>query len=909
MSYDREQWVSAYTYKGLFNEYFSGSKVADIRDKELFFNYEATDYLTLIGDISSDSVVENVEIFNYDLNIDEQDTTGCKYRVILYDSLLNPIAENKFCPEFEFDGSGSRFIVKIPLLPGASDLAINYNGHIIYTRKISNNKPQIRLIYPNGGNIIGDTCRIQWESSDADLDSLKFTILYSKDAGQNWQVVSLEETGNNYIWNTTGYPGSDQAKIRIIASDGVHNSFDDSDQSFKVSKKKPTVSIITPSDNSTFFSGQSVMLEGYAYDYDDATILDSLIWNSDVDGRLGLGERISLDSLTYGNHLITLVAFDKDKNRAETNVRITIQRQFDSDNDGIPDDWDNCLYVNNPDQDDSDFDGIGNLCDDDDSDHDGFPDCIDNCPTVANNQTDQDGDGTGDACDDCTDPIPEENDNILINGYFSECTLSPWVLWTATDQGASAAISFKNGTCSISGISIAQNSAHWHVQLMQPFSAGQLAKMEKGAWYRLSFDASVPGGQKDCHIYFGSNEDPWIDILDTVVMVGSQKKRYEFFFPYLTDPASVNISVEMGADTIQLNLDNLYLKKLISTTDKMSICQGQSYQGWSTSGTYSMIYRSDTGQDTVVTTVLTVNPVFQATQFKSICDGQNYLGWSSPGTYTQTFQSKSGCDSIMVTILSVNPEYNLSETVSVCMGQNYQGWTTQGTFKRTLQSKSGCDSIVTTTLVVNPVFNLTENRTICNGTSYQGWTLPGIYQRALQSKSGCDSLVTTNLQLFPVNQPVVEVRGDTIFTSGAYLDYQWLDEKGRIEGAKLNQFIISKSGKYHLEVLDGHGCYNSSADVSVIFSNSGHPEFNGLRYSIIPNPCREEFVFRLDSAPVEEIMLRLVSPPGQLISLKTVRHQLPGYSERFNVAHLAKGVYYLIITTEKIQKTEKIIVR
>ena len=145
------------------------------------------------------------------------------------------------------------------------------------------------------------------------------------------------------------------------------------------------------------------MLEGYAYDYDDATILDSMIWNSDVDGRLGLGERITLDSLTYGNHLISMVVYDKDKNRAETNVRISIQKQSDSDNDGIPDDRDNCLYVSNPDQADSDHDGIGNLCDDDDSDHDGFPDCKDNCPAIANNQTDQDGDGTGDACDDCTD--------------------------------------------------------------------------------------------------------------------------------------------------------------------------------------------------------------------------------------------------------------------------------------------------------------------------------------------------------------------------------------------------------------------------------------------------------------------------------------------------------------------------
>jgi hypothetical protein len=522
-----------------------------------------------------------------------------------------------------------------------------------------------------------------------------------------------------------------------------------------------------------------------------------------------------MDSLSMGNHIITLVAVDSDKNRVQSSVQISVSALSDSDNDGIPDDRDNCRYLNNPDQADSDSDGTGNLCDDDDSDHDGFPDRNDNCPAIFNDQTDQDGDGTGDACDDCTDPTPEEKDNILINGCFRECTLSPWVLWTATDQGASASITFKNGTSTISGISIPKNPVYWHIQLIQPFSAGQLAKMEKEAWYRLSFDASVLSGQKNCHIYFGLNEDPWTDILDTIITVGSQKKRYEFFFPYLTDLASVKVAVDLGADTIQLNLDNLYLKKLIGTTDEMSICQGQSYHGWSASGTYSMINRSDTGQDTVVTTVLTVNPVFKTTQYKTICVGQKYQGWNSPGTYTQTFQSKSGCD----------------------------------------------------------------------------------------------SLVTTNLQLFPLNQPVVAVRGDTLTTSGTYLDYQWHDEKGKIEGAKSNRFIISKSGKYYLEVLDGNSCYNTSATASVIFSNNRDMEFSGLRFSVVPNPCREEFLFRLDSARDKEIMLRLVTPLGQLISVKTIGHQFSEQSVQFNVAHLSRGIYYLIIINEKNQKTEKIIVQ
>lgn len=89
---------------------------------------------------------------------------------------------------------------------------------------------------------------------------------------------------------------------------------------------------------------------------------------------------------------------------------------LDADEDGVPDDTDNCPDAYNPDQVDQDLDGLGNVCDQD-LDGDGVANTYDNCPDVENTgQEDFDSDNIGNECDEDADndAVPDDEDNCRL---------------------------------------------------------------------------------------------------------------------------------------------------------------------------------------------------------------------------------------------------------------------------------------------------------------------------------------------------------------------------------------------------------------------------------------------------------------------------------------------------------------
>lgn len=322
MGYCSRQWISHYTYEGILRR-LSGKSASEASTAKAV----TADGLAVVGtlDPASGEVELDTLLRLPNLTLTPRPARGA-FTLVLQDAAKRKLASYPFIPRPSADGGDEIISEVVPHAAGTKRVAILQDGREIAARAASRNAPQVKILFPNGGeHLEGETVDVLWQGSDADGDEIAYSLLYSNDRGASWGSIAINLSEPRATVELKRLPGGAGALFRVVATDGFHTRLDESDSPFSMPLKAPEVRIISPGQNTVYDATQTIVLVGEALDSEDGILADTrLQWSSDRQGMLGSGRSLAVTSLAPGRHRIKLTGADRGGMAAQAGIDIEV---------------------------------------------------------------------------------------------------------------------------------------------------------------------------------------------------------------------------------------------------------------------------------------------------------------------------------------------------------------------------------------------------------------------------------------------------------------------------------------------------------------------------------------------------------------------------------------------------------
>lgn len=177
-------------------------------------------------------------------------------------------------------------------------------GEVLEEIDVPDQGPAIALDWAPAGPETTGATTIEWRADHPADIPLTYQVFYTHD-GQHWQTPSLPDPSPSVCLDFDELPGGAEARIRVVASDGVNYSVAQT-QPFRVARKGLLPTILSVEPSSPVPPGELLLLRGQALDLErNVYVPESLRWTSSRDGELGTGDTL-LTRLSPGLHEIRL---------------------------------------------------------------------------------------------------------------------------------------------------------------------------------------------------------------------------------------------------------------------------------------------------------------------------------------------------------------------------------------------------------------------------------------------------------------------------------------------------------------------------------------------------------------------------------------------------------------------------
>jgi uncharacterized repeat protein (TIGR01451 family) len=257
------------------------------------------------------------------VTLDDVTSTNLYTRTIAFNFDAPPMQDSNIVPErTAVLGDG------IPFPPGVEWVRVREDGVVKWERRVTANTPQVRLLAPNSGAVAAGAV-VRWGGVDADGDTLAYTLLYSPDNGVSWRPLAINAAGTELTLTAEmlhDMPKSSEGRLKVLASDGINTGEDVSDGLLDVPGSPPDLLVMSPDDNTVVPYGAGLTFESNAVDVEDGWLPDEAItWQSNLDGTIGTGQLLSVETLSLGKHRITVTARDSDDMTSQRQLTVTVR--------------------------------------------------------------------------------------------------------------------------------------------------------------------------------------------------------------------------------------------------------------------------------------------------------------------------------------------------------------------------------------------------------------------------------------------------------------------------------------------------------------------------------------------------------------------------------------------------------
>lgn len=149
--------------------------------------------------------------------------------------------------------------------------------------------------------------------------------------------------------------------------------------------------------------------------------------------------------------------------------------------------------------------------------------------------------------------------NIVLNNEFTD-GLASWTTYVADFAGVSASFSASNNEANITNINGAGGEV-WFVQLNQELTAAQIAQLEVGTSYRVSFSARSNVNNRQLRLFVGQNEGAFTDIHSENFNLSTTMQTYEVIFTMNQTFPVMKLGFEMGLSNDDVFIDDVVFEE------------------------------------------------------------------------------------------------------------------------------------------------------------------------------------------------------------------------------------------------------------------------------------------------------------------------------------------------------------